>query len=82
MIYGIYAIKDAKTAFMPCTVDYNNDSAIRNFEHAVKQPDSLMASHPGDYALYRLGVYDTETGMITVDDLPVQIADASVILRK
>ena len=82
MIYGIYAIKDAKTAFMPCTVDYNNDSAIRNFEHAVRSPDSLMGSHPGDYALYRLAIYDTETGMITADDLPVQIADASSIVRK
>lgn len=82
MIYGIYAIKDAKTAFMPCTVDYNNDSAIRNFEHAVRTPDSLMASHPVDYALYRLGTYDTETGMITVDDLPVQIADAAAVVRK
>lgn len=82
MIYGIYAIKDAKTSFMPCTVDYNNDSAIRNFEHAVKTPDSLMASHPGDYAFYRLGIYDTESGMITVDELPVQIADAASIVRK
>ena len=46
MIYGIYAIKDAKTAFMPCTVDYNNDSAIRNFEHAVRTPDSRKLPHP------------------------------------
>lgn len=82
MIYGIFAIKDAKTAFMPCTVDYNNDSAIRNFEHAVCTSDSLMASHPGDYALYKLATYDTETGMITADDLPVQIADAASIVRK
>ncbi len=82
MIYGIYAIKDAKTAFMPCTVDYNNDSAIRNFEHAVRAPDSLMSSHPGDYSLYRLAIYDTESGMITADELPVQIADAASIVRK
>lgn len=82
MIYGIYAIKDAKTAFMPCTVDFNNDSAIRNFEHAVRSPDSLMSSHPGDYALYRLATYDTETGMITADDLPVQIVDAASIVCK
>lgn len=82
MIYGVYAIKDAKTAFMPCNVDYNDASAIRNFEHAVRTPDSLMASHPGDYALYRLGLYDTESGIISADELPVQIADASSIVRK
>lgn len=39
MITGIYAIKDAKSTFMPCTVDVNDATAVRNFEHAVRQPD-------------------------------------------
>lgn len=82
MIYGIYAIRDAKTAFMPATVDFNNDSAIRNFEHACKVSDSLMASHPADYSLWCLGSYNTDTGVISAADVPVQIADASSILRK
>lgn len=82
MIYGVYAIKDAKTSFMPCNVDYNDASAIRNFEHAVMAPDSLMRSHSGDYALYRLGSYDTETGVIVARINPEQIADASAIVRE
>ena len=82
MIYGIYAIRDAKTAFMPATVDFNNDAAIRNFEHACKVADSLMASHPADYSLWCLGSYNTDTGVISAEDVPVQIADASSILRK
>ena len=82
MIYGLYAIKDSKTAFMPCNVDYNDASAIRNFEHAVMAPDSLMRSHPGDYALYCLGSYDTETGVIVARINPEQIADASAIVRE
>ena len=82
MIYGVFAIKDAKTSFMPCNVDYNDASAIRNFEHAVMAPDSLMRSHPADYTLYRLGSYDTETGIIKTSAAPQQIADASSILSK
>lgn len=82
MIYGVYAIKDAKTSFMPCNVDYNDASAIRNFEHAVMAPDSLMRSHPVDYTLYRLGSYNTETGIIISEADPQQIADASSIVRK
>lgn len=82
MIYGVYAIKDAKTSFMPCNVDYCNDSAIRNFEHAVMDADSLMRSHPADYTLYRLGSYNTETGTITPMTVPLQIADAASIVRK
>ena len=81
MIYGVYAIKDAKTSFMPCNVDYNDASAIRNFEHAVMSPDSLMRSHSADYTLYRLGSYDTETGHIVSEADPQQIADAASIVR-
>ena len=55
MIFGLYAIKDAKSSFMPCTVDTNDATAIRNFEHAVAQPASLLASHPNDFALFKLG---------------------------
>ena len=82
MIYGVYAIKDAKTSFMPCNVDYNDASAIRNFEHAVMAPDSLMRSHAADYTLYRLGSYNTETGIILSKADPQQIADAASVVRK
>lgn len=77
MIYGIYAIRDAKTSFMPCNVDYNDASAVRNFEHACKAPDSLMASHPADYSLWRLATYDTDSGVISPESAPVQLADAA-----
>ena len=46
MITGIYAIKDAKSTFMPCTVDVNDATAVRNFEHAVRQPGSLLLRIP------------------------------------
>nr|CAI9750268.1 DNA binding protein [Microvirus sp.] len=82
MIYGVYAIKDAKTSFMPCNVDFNDASAIRNFEHAVLVPDSLMRSHAADYTLYRLGSYNTETGIIVSEADPQQIADAASVVRK
>lgn len=82
MIYGVYAIKDAKTSFMPCNVDYNDASAIRNFEHAVMAPDSLMRSHPADYTLYRLGSYNTDSGIIVSEADPQQIADAASVVRK
>lgn len=82
MNYGIYAIKDAKTTFMPANVDYNDASAIRNFEHAVRQPDSLLQSHPADYSLWKIGTFDNETGAI-VSLWPIeQLIDASSILKE
>lgn len=86
MKFGMYAIKDAKTGFMTPTVDQNDASALRNFEHAVNQPDSLLNSHPNDFALYLLGEFDTDAGISTPRDkekyFPVLIADASEVLRR
>lgn len=55
MKFGMYAIKDAKTGFMTPTVDQNDASALRNFEHAVNQPDSLLNSHPNDFCALQAG---------------------------
>ena len=82
MTYGIYAIKDAKTTFMPANVDFNDASAIRNFEHAVRQPDSLLCSHSADYTLWRVGQFDNEHGEIIPEWPPVQLADASAVLKE
>lgn len=85
MKFGMYAIKDAKTGFMTPTVDQNDSSAMRNFEHAVNQTDSLLNSHPNDFALYLLAEFDTDSGIsIPVDNyrhFPVLIVDASEVLR-
>lgn len=82
MITGLYAIKDAKSTFMPCTVDVNDATAIRNFEHAVRQKDSILASHPNDFALYAVGIYDDCNGKIDPVFPPRQLRDAAQCLVK
>lgn len=82
MLFGIYAIKDAKSCFMPCTVDTNDATAIRNFEHAVRQPGSLLASHPNDFTLFRVGTYDDATGSVTASLAPEMLCDAAQCLPK
>uniref|UniRef100_A0AAU8AYL0 Nonstructural protein n=1 Tax=Dulem virus 166 TaxID=3145643 RepID=A0AAU8AYL0_9VIRU len=64
MIYAIYAIRDAKVGFLSLTVEQNDAVALRNFEHAKLNAQSLMFSHPGDFDLYKLGNYNTDTGEI------------------
>lgn len=82
MLTGLYAIKDAKSTFMPCTVDVNDATAIRNFEHAVRQPDSILASHPNDFALFKVGEYDNESGVISPVFPPMLLCDAAQCLVK
>ncbi len=82
MVTGIYAIKDAKSTFMPCTVDVNDACAIRNFEHAVRQPDSLLRSHPNDYSLFLVGTYDNEEGVVFPQLPPKLLTDAAAVLKE
>lgn len=68
MKYGIYVLRDIKTGYLGLTLDQNDAAAMRNFEHAMSKPESLMNSHPEDFSLYCLGVYDSETGDIKATD--------------
>lgn len=75
MKLNCYVIRDQRTCYLTPSFDYNDQSAIRNFEHAVLQKDSLFNSHAEDYSLYRVGQYDNETGRIYPEESPVLILD-------
>lgn len=70
MNYGLYAVLDHKTGFLPIQCDQNDQSAVRNFAHAIMTTGTVLSTHAEDYELYRLGDYDTETGTIIL--LPVK----------
>lgn len=80
MIYGIYSIKDEKTGFMPVTVDTNDKTAIRNFSFAVNKPDSLLKSNSNDFSLWKLGEFDTDTGML--DPCKSELVDAASVIKE
>lgn len=64
MKYNVYSIRDNLTGFLTPTFDVNDASAVRNFQHAMRNPQSLLNSHAQDYDLYRIGVFDQDTGSI------------------
>lgn len=80
MIYGIYAVRDVKSAFMPCINDTCDAAAIRNFEKGVSN-DTFVMQHPTDFALYKIGTYDVDTGEITACT-PTLLCDAAQFVRK
>lgn len=80
MRLGLYSIKDAKTGFMTPVLEQNDASALRNFSHAVNQPDSLMRDCPNDFTLFKVADFDTDVGIIAIPN-PMLVADASEVLR-
>ena len=80
MRLGLYSIKDAKTGFMTPVLEQNDAAALRNFSHAVNQPDSLMHDCPNDFTLFKVADFDTDGGIIAIPN-PSLVADASEVLR-
>lgn len=77
MICNVYAIRDAKAGFLSPTFETADAIAIRNFAHAVINSKDVLNTFSGDFSLYRIDVYDTDSGVITPEHLPVHIYDAS-----
>ena len=80
MRLGLYSIKDAKTGFMTPVLEQNDAAALRNFSHAVNQPDSLMHDCPNDFTLFKVSDFDTDVGILAIPN-PTLVADASEVLR-
>ncbi len=80
MKFGIYCIKDAKTGFMTPVVEQNDAAALRNFSHAVNQPESIMYDSPNDFSLFKVSDFDTDAGILAIPS-PVLVVDASEVLR-
>lgn len=81
MKFNVYAIRDIKTGFLSPTFEQNDAVASRNFAHAVMNSDSVLFSHASDFSLYRIGIYDSDTGLLTPEPLPVLIADGKDVLK-
>lgn len=80
MKFGLYSIKDAKTGFMTPVLEQGDSAALRNFAHAVNQPDSIMHDCPNDFSLFKVANFDTDKGIDPVSS-PILIVDASEVLR-
>lgn len=77
MKFGVYAIRDVHTGFLPLTIDQNDESARRNFRHAIMNDQSLFCTHPKDYDLYKVGVFDSDSGLIDVIVPPTHLMAAT-----
>lgn len=81
MDFGIYSVRDSKTGFMAPTVDPNDDAAARNFFHAVSVSEGILFTYASDFDLYKLGVFDSDSGAIIPCVPPLFIAAGSHALE-
>ena len=65
MKFGVYSIRDVRQGFLSPTVEMSDTVAVRNFSHAVMKGDSLLQSFSSEYDLYKIGEFDTDSGLVT-----------------
>lgn len=73
MKYPVFSIRDRHTGFMTPTVDYNENTAKRNFAKAINSETGIMNFEPGDFDLYKIGEFDSETGNLVSENIPVLV---------
>lgn len=81
MKYGLYAIRDVKTGFMTPTMDVNDESAARNFYHAVQNSEGILYTFASDFSLFRIGEFDSESGQVEPLIPIVFVADGPAAVR-
>lgn len=57
-------------------------AAIRAFQDEVNTTGSEMNKHPEDYALYDLGTFDEERGMLYANSTPDKISEAKDLVYR
>ena len=82
MTYNLYSVADAKTSFGAPFMDVNDDSAARGFAFAFNNNTNIMVYSPADFRLYRVGQFDSATGSVIPEPVPVLVTDALSICRK
>lgn len=64
---NIYCVKDNLVGFGKIFDSYSDATAIREITMAVNSPRgmSLISDRPEDFSLYKIGTFNTDTGVFT-----------------
>lgn len=81
MLYGVYAMRDVKTGFMTPSIDVSDESAVRNFTHAVCHSDGVLRSFAQDFSLYKIGEFDSDTAELLPLRPTLLLIEGSTALR-
>lgn len=76
MIYPIYSINDALAGFQSPTLMNNDAFAMRAFSENFSDVKS-----PQDYSLFKIGMFDTETGEI-IPEVPTIVCRATDFVKE
>lgn len=76
----VCAVRDLKAdTFSSPFCEASEGTAVRAFQEAVNDPQTMLSKYPADFELVRLGTFDDETAVFDCG-LPRQIALGSNLI--
>lgn len=81
MTIGIYSMKDLKVGYGPVFPEQNDNTAKRLFGTQMNAANSIQSFSPADFQLFKLGEYDTESGIITPCE-PILLLDGYNVVKE
>lgn len=83
MILRVYAAYDSKVeAFLQPFFMQTKGAAIRAFSESVNDPKTQFNRFPGDFALFELGQYDDQKGLLIPRDVPLSLGLAQEFINE
>ena len=77
----VFAIKDAKAeAFLSPFVSRTPGEAERSVRNETNHKDSVLASHPEDFALYELAEFNELTGVVVGYETPKHVVNVAELV--
>ena len=67
-----------ETSWDPFTTE-TDATAVRTFQTICNNGQALPAQYPEDYALYKIGQFDPETGELVAVEPPVKLVNATAL---
>ena len=62
---NLYSVRDTKGIYMDTFPMPNDEVAKRTFQDALQDKKTIIAQHPRDMELYRVGTWESKTGELT-----------------
>lgn len=78
----IFTVYDSKAeAFLPPFFTTATGLALRMFEDCANNPEHLFGRYPGDYTLFELGTFDSDTGQFELSKTMVNLGVAIAFVK-
>lgn len=80
MKYPVYSYRDQLVGFGAPILEISDQTAMRGFSMQMNNPNDLKNFSPKDFDLYKIGIFDSETGYVEAEKIPVLICSGTSVL--